>query len=208
MEASMLNTQYDGKDGKALKALFEAFGPLFSPQDIASAYYKADQNADLAGLILYDKQESTFTSSVTNGGARTVESSKSSYDTLSKRSCYANGKFRASKQKWRPVSGGTISSILGKEYTKSMPLANSYCMGKKPMKLDAKELPMSEIWGEETKVNPSKNDHMYKDIENFLFRMLGDGFQLERDDIRGVLGISCFISLLFFYFEKDCGEGD
>ncbi|XP_021599541.1 putative nuclear RNA export factor SDE5 isoform X2 [Manihot esculenta] len=144
-------------------------------------------NADLAGLILYDKQESTFTSSVTNGGARTVESSKSSYDTLSKRSCYANGKFRASKQKWRPVSGGTISSILGKEYTKSMPLANSYCMGKKPMKLDAKELPMSEIWGEETKVNPSKNDHMYKDIENFLFRMLGDGFQLERDDIRGVL---------------------
>ncbi|KAJ9136175.1 hypothetical protein P3X46_033278 [Hevea brasiliensis] len=189
MEASILNTKYEDNDGKALKALFEAFGSLFSLQDIASAYYKADQNADLACEILYDMQESTSTSSVvaTNGGGRSVESSKSSYDIISTRSCYANGKFRASKQKWRPVSGGTISSILGKEYTKSMPVASSSCMGTKPMKLDAKELPASELWGEETKLNPSKNYHMYKDMENFLFRMLGDGFQLERDEIRQVL---------------------
>ncbi|XP_021659280.2 putative nuclear RNA export factor SDE5 isoform X1 [Hevea brasiliensis] len=192
MEASILNTKYEDSDKKTLKGLFEAFGSLFSLQDIASAYYKANQNADLAGEILYDMQEiqectSTTAVVASNRGARSVKSSKSCYDTISEKPCCTNRKFRASKQIWRPLSGGTIPSILGKESVNSTLVANSSCMETKPMKLDAKELPMSELWGEETKLNPSKKDHMYKDIGDFLFRMLGDGFQLERDEIRQVL---------------------
>ncbi|XWS19585.1 hypothetical protein CRYUN_Cryun31cG0028200 [Craigia yunnanensis] len=105
----------------------------------------------------------------------------------SQNSCQANGDLRAPKQKGRPVSGGTVSSMLGKGYMKSVPLANGSYPGTKPLKVDSKELPMSVLWGEGLKSSTLKEDHLHKDMEVFLFKMLGEGFRLERDVIREVL---------------------
>ncbi|KDP20959.1 hypothetical protein JCGZ_21430 [Jatropha curcas] len=163
MESSLTNTKYEDNDESKLK--------------------------DLAAEFLYDMQETTSMSSSVASivEERGEESFKSFSGHISEKSCHINGKFKARKQKQRPVSGGTVSSIIGKDYIKSMPVANGTRMGTKPMKLDVKEFPMSELWVEETKLNPSKNDHMHNNIEGFFFRMLGDGFQLERDVIHQVL---------------------
>lgn len=199
MEAS--NSSNGDNNDKALKALIEAFGSTFSLKDITSAYHMAEKKADLAGEILFEMQGSASSSSESapNGQPIEVESSRPSCDTVSNKSCRKNGNFRAPNQKWRPVSGGTVTSIIGKDYVKKpMPIANC-CVRTKPMKLDTKVLPASLLWGEETGPNLSKNGEMQNDIGDFLFKMLGDGFQLEKDVIQQVLGSHAIFVYLIVY---------
>lgn len=178
-------------DEEALKSLLDAFGSAFSLDQIASAYCKASRNADLAGEILFDMQrsssDSTFSSSDTDAGVQVCEESSNGFSCENS----LQGEYsRGLKPKTRPVSVGTVSSMLGKDYVRSQPSRNgSCCVTSKPLKLDANELPMSEIWDDTTRPNISKQDQLHKDMENFLCKMLGDGFQLDRDKIRGVLGI-------------------
>ncbi|WCJ27018.1 silencing defective 5 [Euphorbia peplus] len=190
MEATNMSMRYDDNNEKALKALFEAFGSTFSLQDITSAYHKADKKADLAGEILFEMQESGSTSTsskvASNRQPIYVKPSTSSTDNGFDKSRHPNGNVRATKQKWRPVSGGTVSSIIGKDYVKPMPIANG-SMTTKPTKLDTKELPASVLWGDETEPNLSKNGQIQKDTEDFLVTMLGDGFQLEKHVIQQIL---------------------
>ncbi|KAH9666848.1 putative nuclear RNA export factor SDE5 [Citrus sinensis] len=46
---------------------------------------------------------------------------------------------------------------------------------------------MPALCREETKQKQSKNDHLQKDTEDFLFKLLGEGSQLNRDVIQEVL---------------------
>ncbi|XWS15735.1 hypothetical protein CRYUN_Cryun34aG0027200 [Craigia yunnanensis] len=126
-------------------------------------------------------------SDASNGEAKKDEPSESSCSNSSQNSYQANGDLRAPKQKCRPVSGGTVSSMLGKGYMKSVPLANGSYPGTKPLKVDSEELPMSVLWGEGLKSSTLKEDRLHKDMEDFLFKMLGEGFRLDRDVIREVL---------------------
>ncbi|KAL6282306.1 hypothetical protein ACE6H2_013235 [Prunus campanulata] len=87
-------------------------------------------------------------------------------------------------------NGGSVSSIIGKQYVKKTPSANGSCNATKPLKLDSEVLPMSEIWVEKAESNSSRDDGLHLDMEDFLFTMLGDGFKLERERIREVLGKS------------------
>ncbi|KAH9715161.1 hypothetical protein KPL71_020936 [Citrus sinensis] len=121
-------------------------------------------NPDLAGEFLCNKQANTSTSSVhtSAGEARGKESSKSS-------------------------NGRTVSSFLGKDYVKPAQPANGTFLASKPLKLDPKEFPMSALCREESKPKQSKDDHLQKDMEDFLFKFPGDGFQLNRDVIQEVL---------------------
>ncbi|XP_061977219.1 putative nuclear RNA export factor SDE5 isoform X1 [Populus nigra] len=190
MEVSASNILKCDDEEMALKGLLEAFGSEFSLEQIASAYCKAGRNADFSVQILLDMERSFPTSSSHSSIGEAMEnkkSSESSNDYIPKKKCDADEKFKTVKQKWHPVSGGTVSSVLGKSYITSMPVANSSCVATKPLKLDAQEFPMSELWGEEPKQTQSKHDHMHKDMEDFLFNMLGDGFQLERGVIQQVL---------------------
>ncbi|KAI9121203.1 hypothetical protein K1719_008236 [Acacia pycnantha] len=142
---------------KALSSLLDAFGSAFSLDEIASAYCKADRDANLA------------------------ESSDSFSSDNSFRERYP-------KPKVRPVSVGIVSSRLAKDYVRSMPSANrSYHRTTKPLKLDANLLTMSEIWVEKCEPNISNHNQLHQDMEDFLFKMLGDGFQLDREKIREVL---------------------
>ncbi|KAJ1381901.1 HscB, C-terminal domain superfamily [Sesbania bispinosa] len=171
---------------KALKCLLEAFGTVFSLEEIASAYCKASRNADLAGEILNEMQGSSSTSATysSNSDAKAEESSVSSDGYSLENSGQERKNLRP---KVPPVSVGSVSSLIGKEYVKPMPSANGSYGVTKPIKLDAKELPMTGIWREKSKPNILKDDQLHQDMEDFLFKMLGDGFQLERNMIREVL---------------------
>ncbi|KAH1048563.1 hypothetical protein J1N35_039347 [Gossypium stocksii] len=270
MEVSGLNgLRYD--EESALNSLLDAFGSVFSLNDIASAYCEADRNVDIAGEILFRMQGNTsverkngetlessrannsrncsrvngdFTapkqiwrlvsassnatnselkkdeplessssdssqnSCQTNGDSRTVKQNwppvsassnttnselkkdkplESSSSDSSQNSCQANRDSRTVKQKWRPISGGMVSSMLGKGYMKSAPSTNGSNPRTKPLKVDSKELPASVLWGEGRKSSPPKEERLHKDMEDFLFKMLGAGFQLERNVIKEVL---------------------
>ncbi|XVE88030.1 hypothetical protein DITRI_Ditri19aG0035800 [Diplodiscus trichospermus] len=124
-------------------------------------------------------------SDASNGEEKKGEPLESSCSKLS--TCQANGDLRDLKQKRRPVSGGIVSSMLGKGYVKSAPLTVGSCPGTKPLKVDSKELPMSVLWGEGLESGSLKEDPLHKDMEDFLFKMLGEGFRLDRDVIREVI---------------------
>ncbi|KAM6573903.1 hypothetical protein CsatA_022230 [Cannabis sativa] len=91
------------------------------------------------------------------------------------------------RSKYRSASIGTVSSIIGKDYVKTAQFKQGYVKANKSMKLNSKVLPVSEPLIREAKLNSEKDDNVHDDMEEFLFHMLGDGFQLERDVIRQVL---------------------
>ncbi|KAJ7946974.1 putative Smr domain-containing protein [Quillaja saponaria] len=190
MEVSSPSVCKSDIEEKALKTLLDAFGSAFSLDQIASAFCKASRNPDLAGEILYDMQRSNSTSATHES---TAEASIQASSTLSDgftfgKSNRENENSKTSKPKLCPVSLGTVSGKLGKHYIRSVPPANGSYRTTKPLKLDTKVMPMTEIRGVESKSNFSRHDRLHQDMEDFLFKMLGDGYQLDRDVIREVLG--------------------
>ncbi|PON36773.1 silencing defective [Parasponia andersonii] len=190
MEASGFSGSGFDDEERGLKGLLDAFGSAFTLDEIASAYCKADRNPDLAYEFLYQEQGSTSasTEAAANGEARRSEQAPESLSVnLSDQSFEGNGNSRPWNPKNGPVSVGSVSSIIGKAYIRTARSTNASGKSNKPMKLDSKVLPVSELWGEEAKSNSERNDGMHNEMEEFLFRMLGDGFKLERDVIRQVL---------------------
>lgn len=187
MEASTSsNSSYDDK-GKEMQGLVEAFASVCSTQEISSAYVQAGGNVDVAGEILYQLQRCTSK----NGNGSSKSLAVSSYHHIIPKLKNAERNSGVLKPKWCSVSMGTVSSVIGKEYVRPSKLEDvSYKVIKKPLKLDCKELPLHEIWDE--KFAPEitvRNDNIHKDVEEFLFRMLGDGFQLDKKVIQDVLGL-------------------
>uniref|UniRef100_F6HRW6 DUF1771 domain-containing protein n=1 Tax=Vitis vinifera TaxID=29760 RepID=F6HRW6_VITVI len=187
-------SEYDER--KALEVLLDAFGSTFSLQEIAHAYCEAGRNADLAGEILYDMNGSTSTSTVHASNQATAtcnkevkdDPSSECYSNISEHPCPADGNPKASKPKRRPVSVGTISGVIGKSYARCTASANESCVATKPLKLDMTNFPMFECQDKEDKFDSAKDDLMHKDVEDFIFKMLGHGFQLDRGLIQEVLG--------------------
>ncbi|GLT62147.1 hypothetical protein SLA2020_348050 [Shorea laevis] len=208
MEAVTSCTTPCDVEKRDLEELLEAFGSAFSLEDIASAYCKARRNVDMAGEILCASQGSTShsanhiskdklecassTSSELSSeldGASAMPSEASS-DNVLQSSHHGGRNTRSMKSKVCPVSIGTVSGFIAKDYSRSRPVTNEYPEATKPVKLDLKELPFSEIWSEE--VPPSttaRNGTVHVDVEEFMFKMLGDGFQLDMNVIREVLGL-------------------
>lgn len=177
------NASNCGEEDVVLKSLFDAFGSTFSLDEIASAFLKADYNADLAGEILFQMQEST-SSSASNG-----EVGNGDYlgqGKASEKKYQVKGNLKSAKSKVQPFSAGTVSNIIGKEYACSKPSANKFAKVYKPVKVGVKILHESPSEGDCTSL-PS-DFHLHHDMEDFLFKMLGDGFSLNREVIREVLG--------------------
>ncbi|XP_022926752.1 putative nuclear RNA export factor SDE5 [Cucurbita moschata] len=168
-----------------LKSLFDAFGSAFSLNEIASAYLKAGYNADLAGEILFQMQGST-SSSASNGELGNGDNL--GQHKVFEKSNQVKGNQKTGKSKVQPFSAGTVSNVIGKEYARSKPSANNITKVYKPVKVGVKALHESPSEGDCTGI-PS-DFHLHHDMEDFLFKMLGDGFKLKREVIREVLG-SC-----------------
>lgn len=184
MEASASHMRENDED-QALKGLLNAFGSMFTLREIASAYRQASKNSELTGAILNGMQDRTSAS--VSDEVKCGESSVSSNDEISEKSVHAGGNSTATKKNRFPASTGTVSSVLGKDYFRSTPMTKGSSVTTKPLKLDLKEFPEVEIWEDEAKANSAKAISMPKDTEDFLFKMLGDGFQIDRDAIQKVL---------------------
>ncbi|XP_021294710.1 putative nuclear RNA export factor SDE5 isoform X2 [Herrania umbratica] len=180
----------------------ENWQPLSAAGDASNGELKSDESSESSGgnnSQNYCRADGDFTapkqecqpvsaaSNSSNGEAKNDGPSESFCSNSLQSSWQANGDLRAPKQKRRPISGGTVSSMLGKGYMKSVPLASGSYPGTKPFKVDSEELPMSELWGEGLKSSPLKEERLHKDMEDFLFKMLGEGFRLDKDVIRDVL---------------------
>ncbi|KAF5478694.1 hypothetical protein F2P56_005233 [Juglans regia] len=207
MQAGSSSSSHSDAEKRDLQELLKAFGSAFSLEDIASAYCKARYNVDTAGQILCaslgstshgatctskDKLECTrsTTSELSSelDGASAMPSEMSSNSIL-QNSHHGGRHTRLLKSKVRPVSMGTVSGVIAKDYARPRPVTNEYPGSTKPPRLDSKELPISEIWREEvpTSMTGGKGTiHGY--VDEFMFKMLGDGFQLDMSVIQEVLG--------------------
>lgn len=181
------SSSHSDPDSRSLQVLLEAFGSRFSLDDIAAAYCQSSQNVDVAGEILFAMTEKT-------PQRDQVEMKKA---TSKPTEVYVPKEVRLqedSKAKvWRPkknsISVGTVSSIIGKEYARTRPISNAPREASKPMKIDSRDIPETEIWNEEMpKSNEAKISRAPTDVEEFIVKMLGEGFQVSQDVIHQVLG--------------------
>ncbi|KAL6141819.1 hypothetical protein ACLB2K_060105 [Fragaria x ananassa] len=175
MEASGFNGAARFDDEQGLRVLLDAFGAAFSIEEIASAYCKAGKNAAAAAetLALSGREEAS--------GDIGKKKNKTASDNVS-------GNSRGSKTKYRPVSIGSVSDVIGKQYGDKTTSGGSN--GGKALRLDtkAKVLPIPESWAaEKAESYSSGDDVLHQDMEDFLFTMLGEGFKLDRDLIQDVL---------------------
>ncbi|CAH8260588.1 unnamed protein product [Arabidopsis lyrata] len=175
-------------DSRSLQVLLDAFGSRFSLDDIAAAYCQASQNVDVAGEILFAMTEKT----------PQCDQVEMKNETSKPSQVYVPKEVRRqedSKAKvWRPkrnsISVGTVSSVIGKEYARTRPISNAPREATKPMKIDSRDIPETELWSEEMpKSNEPKTNRAPTDVEEFIVKMLGEGFQASQDVIHQVLGV-------------------
>ncbi|KAI3515263.1 hypothetical protein L1887_14083 [Cichorium endivia] len=83
-----------------------------------------------------------------------------------------------------------LRGIIGADYGRSRPLTKKVSEITRPFNLMSTEIPASQIWIEKSKPDNVKTETMNKDIDLFLPKMLGDGFQLDMDVIKEAVG-SC-----------------
>ncbi|XP_074370288.1 putative nuclear RNA export factor SDE5 isoform X2 [Apium graveolens] len=187
MELLPANNSYHDDDSKDLEILLEAFSSVVSLEDIASAYCQAGRDVYLASELLCNHNGSISSSSGSKDDPDGASSSKSSTENFPENSCVERNSISA-KQRTRPVSLGTVSGVIGKEYSKTKPSSYEQHTVRKPYKVYSSELPPSEVWGENPPNSVASNETMKEDVEEFLFKMLGDGFKLDMGVIRDVLG--------------------
>lgn len=172
-------------DERDLEQLLDAFGSAVSLEDIASAYCQAGCDIYAAGELLCNLQGSTSSSCA----SASKEESLASDDNLLDKSNFAETNGIASKPKKCSASMGTVSGLIGREYSRSRPSRNEAPKTNKPLKLSSEDVPISEIWDERVPADMSASvESMPMDTEEFIFKMLGDGFQLDLKIIQEVLG--------------------
>ncbi|XAR66452.1 hypothetical protein NMG60_11012692 [Bertholletia excelsa] len=187
MEGSSFSSSDYAEERRDLEALLDAFGSRLSLEEIAYAYCKARCGANLAAKMPSELQIGTSTSSESppNGLSKSEQ-----YLELSGKPPYAEWNSKVSKPRYHPASAGTVSCILGKGYITPKTVANESHITNKPLKLDSKDFPASEIWSEGSSSNSEKEDFLNDNIEDFLSKTIGDGYLLDKDIIWKVLG-SC-----------------
>ncbi|KAL2472829.1 silencing defective 5 [Forsythia ovata] len=188
METLPSTFSYTNEDEKNLKQLLDAFGSVVSLDDIASAYCQADRNLVTTGEVLRKMQGSTSGTSISVSQddleSKSSVSSEYPMDNILENACVSN-----SKPKKCSASTGSVSCVIGREYSRHRSVPNVSCMKTKPVKLNSKDFPVSEIWDESVESDSTaRSETMHDNVEQFLFKMLGDGFQLEMDVIQNVIG--------------------
>ncbi|XP_073122355.1 putative nuclear RNA export factor SDE5 isoform X2 [Henckelia pumila] len=188
LEVPSSSSLYTDDDQKNLNYLLEAFGSVVSLEDIASAYCQAGRDVEVTTNILCSQQDSTVGSST----SKTLESTESAASTSSGCSSYypqENAVVTRSKPKKSSASMGTVSCVIGRQYITPKPQPNESHENHKPPKLNSDDFPVSEIWKEnEVLETTSRGESMNHDMEKFLFKMLGKGFQLDMSLIHDVVG--------------------
>ncbi|KAF6142036.1 hypothetical protein GIB67_038004 [Kingdonia uniflora] len=194
MEASSSQSSELDEESIILLQLLDVFGSRISLREIASAFCKAGRDPNLTYDILCQSKEcisSSFTTHDSDGEVTGESSLELQSDNSEEELKCAKGFPKASKSKRCSVSAGSISSILGKSYSRSTVKQKGSPKTTKPLKLNVNKLPMSEPRGNGISLDSAiRTDSLHQDVEDFLYKMLGSGFQLGKDVIHEVLG-SC-----------------
>ncbi|KAJ7948634.1 SMR domain-containing protein [Quillaja saponaria] len=180
MQAYSSHTECSDNQDRDLEWLLEVFGSAFSLEDIASAYFQARSNVDVAGEILSASQGTTSNIG-TSASSDKVEVVSETTNLPSE-----SGESALSS---KMSSANESQNVIGKNYVRPKISRNECPEAKKPLKLDATEIPIFDVWSEEASLSKEvKSCSMSNDLEGFLFEMLGYGFQLDRNVIQEVLG--------------------
>ncbi|GJU27489.1 RNA-directed DNA polymerase, eukaryota, reverse transcriptase zinc-binding domain protein [Tanacetum coccineum] len=201
MNGASTNATLSNDDDKNLEFLLDVFGSKLSADDMASAYMEAGHNLYKACEILYDMLGSSSNNdrpvSIRDLTAAPVSPAGSMGTVGANGAAYArSGTLQndstkvtsQSKPKKSGASMGTISGMIGADYGRSRVPTKKTPEITKPVKLMSHEVPASQIWDEKPQLVKEKNESMNKDVEQFLLQMLGDGFKLDMEVIREVVG--------------------
>ncbi|KAG5516900.1 hypothetical protein RHGRI_037583 [Rhododendron griersonianum] len=167
MEGSGLNPLDSDAETSILEGLLDKFGAAFSLEQIANAYCKAGRDANLIGAMLNELSNSTCMQPP-NKLPKSEESSDVSHSDVSEES--PHGVLESSKSGNNHVSG-----VLGKSYVSTFAKESKY-------------FHVIELLSEKSSFNLAKDFGTNNATEELLFKMLGEGFQLDRDMIRNILG--------------------
>lgn len=191
MEVSVSCNAYDDET-RALERLLDIFGSALSLREIASAFCKAGRNFEMAADILSESNECSSSASLShmsNGKAQAVDLSEQLSENISK--ICEDAYCKPVKPKKHSAAVGTVSSVIGREYAKPKTLSAGLSQVDKPLKVNLSEFAVAEIQKDDVLLDSmTKKDPINSDVEVFLFKMLGEGFQLGMDVIHDVLG-SC-----------------
>lgn len=177
----------------ALRSLFDAFSSVCSLEEIASAYLRAGGDVNTAGEMLSRPQGTTPTDgfqSCKDMAISDIHSVQSQLDNDVKEPNSLYQGLRVSKPEKLTASTGTVSSVLGKGYYFSTSSQSERSRPSKPLKIELKEPVVDDAtWQTVSSASTTENaPPENQDIIDFLFSMLGDGFKLDKNVIKDVLG--------------------
>ncbi|KAG0534023.1 hypothetical protein BDA96_04G242900 [Sorghum bicolor] len=230
MDLSHAMTSSSDDETRALSTLLDVFSCAFSLDDIADAYIKANGDVNKAGDFLTDLQ---LTLPHINDVRSSVETNLSHTDKAVQENCTDNSSrpktlpwteqaveekhIENSDQTKMPeklhkssAAFGTVSSMLGKEPTRAATTVSRASRKDKPLRVELPEYMRDDfkMKSDESDSAPRRETLNDRDVEEFLFCMLGEGFKLSMELIREVLG-SCGYDIkksmeeLMSFYEKD-----
>ncbi|KAL5730290.1 hypothetical protein ACHQM5_003130 [Ranunculus cassubicifolius] len=177
----------------ALENLLDIFGAAISLREIASAFCKSGRNFDVAVEMLSESNEcsssAVASTNQSNGGLKAVDLSEQLSENISK-AC-EDRSSKVVRPRKHSSSLGTVSGVIGKEYSKSTTLSSGSSQRQKPLIVNLSEFPLIETQEDDVvSDSATRKDPINNDVEDFIVNMLGEGFQLGMDVIHDVLG-SC-----------------
>ncbi|KAM3302334.1 putative nuclear RNA export factor SDE5 [Capsicum chacoense] len=203
MEVPPSTVLYTDGDSKNLELLLDIFGSVVSLKEIAAAYCEANRDPIIAFDILGGQQASTSGTTSSESEEKIEDSvtltSESEFEEvgdsliLTSESVSEVDARRAgpssSKQKKLSVSMGTVSCMIPKDYMTNRPLITETSTRTKPLKLSADDVFMPELKDEKASLGAAAmSETLPSSVEEFLFKMLGSGFSLDKSVIEDVLG--------------------
>ena len=195
LSSSLASTSDD--DTSALNALLDAFSCAFSLEDIANAYCRAKGDVNKAGDFLTDlqlsmPQDNEVVPSIQSNLPQVSKAVEENYIEKSAGESYVeNSSQPRTREKLQKSSAsfGTVSSMLGKGSSRATTIpANRASEKEKPLKVELPEYMRDDLKTDESDSAPRRDTLNNRDVEEFLFSMLGEGFKLSMEVIREVLG--------------------
>lgn len=198
MEVPPSTVLFTDDDSQNLERLLDVFGSVVSLDEIAAAYCQAGRDPTVAGKILGRQQPSTSGTTTSELEEKIEDSvtptSESEFEEVGDSESVSEIDAKragpsSSKQKRLSVSMGTVSSMIPKDYVTNRPLITETSTRIKPLKLSADDLFTPEPRDEKAPLDTAAmSETLPSSVEEFLFKMLGSGFSLDRSVIEDVVG--------------------
>lgn len=184
------------EETQTLKCLLDAF-PSMSLEEIASAYSRANCDANKTAEVLMKLESSTTTANmcgtiVGNENLVLIElpRKKDIYGHKGMNSGHTSKISNGKKQKKISVATGTISSVLGNRYARVMPCDNKTEAAVNAWKDKGKNVKKLQVDRNGTPLDLTDTMVLVQQrhVEEFLNSMMGDGLQLDMATVKDVLG--------------------